>query len=1089
MRQILNYEWNRMIGVCGMLAAVGLLAACTTTEDIAQTSEGDVESRGLEKMQRPMQPGMPMKPAVQAQPGAPGGVGQPNVQPPAFPRNFEVVGPEVDSFGFAVTQPGPIAVEVQSQGAPVIVTLQSPGGQPITQQGAGSVRLAYNVTEQDVQRNLFWTVLVRAWCEDDCRQAGTRPRAAGSIMVQHPPVNQPQVQAAVAAQQQAAQQQQAQAQQAEAQAVAQMEQAFQQRKAQFEQQQLQRRANLYARIQPQVNQLRSRLGMGGQVRPRGLEETAGTTEEDSMASLPPPNVIWMTDDAQEEEQKDAGEIGTRALPEMRRPMRPGVLAPSIAAGQPATQAPTFPQKFSVQGPESSSFGFAVTQPGPIQVEVQAQGAPVIVTVRNVASAPMTQQGTGQIRLSYTVTAEDIQKSALWMVNVRLVQPGASASGTVMVQHPPADQAMVQAHTAAMAQQEAANQARNAAQVEAQSRAEFQQFKATVEQRYQQRLAAERMQNQPLIDRLRGAPGGIIRSRGLSPSITRINKNEGQPKTQVIIEGTSFGPGGEVVFQLGPNIIGTGIVEAWADTVVVANVPDASGLLPYHGSVAIRVGQTLSNAVPFKFIPVEEVREIRSTQGDITVAHPGTVTAGSVVDKIEHPNNSFGQCCGSSGNDVFFPTTQLSNGWVVQDIKPKTDPCAYPDCRGTYVADSRIGTSSPYFNMRWWHGALVGSRYWFTMWIVGPRGVPDGIKVTGPLTPIIPPGTPPPATTASSEPPGRTPPSQPPYDPSASSSPPATTVVPLNPGLLPPVKGKADATPTPNQPAPQESLPMTVVPINPAILQQLYNVPGAGSSTPPPGGTTTGTGGSGTAPPQGQTTPVITSLSVTQGQPEDPVIIYGSNFGSGPGEVHFVIANGKDVKAPAASATWSDGQIVTSVPKEIGLLAFNGQVYVKREADQKLSNTVPFSFIPRQQLRTIYTIPGDRRHSSSFLTYPNPRNTQMDHTRIYGIPFGEFAGEKGNDEFFLLTQLKNGWTVNAVRFFSPREFFPPTTPNALQLNALLDMTGGAYLEQQRSGAHPYLNIRWWINPFAASVTYRYQIDIVGPEGVPDGIVVP
>lgn len=61
------------------------------------------------------------------------------------------------------------------------------------------------------------------------------------------------------------------------------------------------------------------------------------------------------------------------------------------------QASTFPQKFHVQGPESSSFAFGVTQPGPIEVEVRVQGTPVLATLRNLARPPVTQQGTGLIR--------------------------------------------------------------------------------------------------------------------------------------------------------------------------------------------------------------------------------------------------------------------------------------------------------------------------------------------------------------------------------------------------------------------------------------------------------------------------------------------------------------------------------------------------------------------------------------------------------------------------------------------------------------------------------------------------------------------
>lgn len=1037
--------------VCALLTVGGLWLAWSPLEGFAQRNEGG--------------PGMRKAPKS-AVPATPGAASHANVALPTFPKKFEVQGPESDSFGFAVTQPGPIAVEVQVQGAPVVVTLQSlGGGQPITQQGPGLLRLFYNVTAPDVQRSLFWQVQVKAWCEEDCLTAGKRPRAAGVVRVQHPPVDQAAVQKAMRAM--VAQQKQPSPQEiqsAGAQAAAQMEQAFQQRKAQFEQHQQQRRAALYAQIRPQVDQLRNRLGMGAQIRPRGLEEAEDVQAEDVT---------------QEEQAEGKNEVGTRALPEMRRPMRPEMQTLSVEPNQ-SSQAPTFPQRFQVQGPESSSFAFGVTQPGSIEVQVDSQGPPVIVTLQHLASSPITQQGVGQVRLSHPVTAEHIQKSALWVVKVRLVQPGHPVSGTIMVQHPPGDPGIVQAQTAAMAQQEAAQQSRSEPEAEARSRAEFHEFKSRLDQQYQQRLMTERAQNQTLLNRLRAKPGDMIRSRGLNPSITRINKSEGQPKAQVIIEGANFGSGGEVVFQLGPNITGTGVVEAWADTVVVANVPDASGLLPYQGTVAIKVGPSLSNTVPFKFIPVEEPREIRSAQGqDVSLADPSILTG----SKIEHPNQSFGGLSGSQGNDIFFPSRQLSNGWVVQDIKLKIDPCSYPDCRGAYVADSRIRTPWPFFNVRWGHGPFVGARYWFTLWIVGPRGVPDGIVVTGPLTPSVPPGTPPPATTASNTPEGRTPPSQPPYTPPASSQPIEMTVVQVNPALIPAyqVGPGAGAGTTQSQPPPGQSGTKMAVDPNNRVLQQAP--PASESSSPPQGGTSMGTGTS-TPPsqPPGPTTPVITSLSVQQGQPGDPVMINGNSFGSGLGEIHFVIAPGKDVVAPAG-AIWSDNQIFTSVPDATGVLGFNGQVYIKRAGDQKMSNLVAFRFEPTLELRQFRpTWPvGDmaplQRTPSNTSCHPSNGDVNNAALCISYRPPSFFEGAKGTDQYFLNTRLRNGWVLDDVTFQS------------------IHCIGGCnYLEHKAIGTDRlFFTVRWWVDAEGFSLHFsRYNVvwlSLMGPKGVSDGVVVP
>ena len=220
-----------------------------------EDQSGEIESRGLS----------------QRNPGQPGAPGQPNAQLPTYPQKFDVQGPERDSFGFAVTQPGPVVVEVQSQGAPVIVTLQGPALQPISQQGSGQVRLSYTVTAQDVQKSVLWGLQIRLAQPAPPAQGG---RASGMVNVQHPPVNQAAVEQAVQAI--AAQQKQPSAQeqqQVAAQTATQMETAFQQHKAQFDRQQMDRRAAMMSQIQPQLDQLRSR--MGGQIRPRGLEGPEG----------------------------------------------------------------------------------------------------------------------------------------------------------------------------------------------------------------------------------------------------------------------------------------------------------------------------------------------------------------------------------------------------------------------------------------------------------------------------------------------------------------------------------------------------------------------------------------------------------------------------------------------------------------------------------------------------------------------------------------------------------------------------------------------------------------------------------------------
>ena len=95
----------------------------------------------------------------------------------------------------------------------------------------------------------------------------------------------------------------------------------------------------------------------------------------------------------------------------------------------------------------------------------------------------------------------------------------------------------------------------------------------------------------------------------------------------------------------------------------------------------------------------------------------------------------------------------------------------------------------------------------------------------------------------------------------------------------------------------------------------------------------------------------------------------------------------------------------------------------------------------------------------------------------------FAGEKGDDEFFLRTQLKNGWTVSSARVIPMNQ-----STGINEVNAALTMFGGAYIQQQPSGSNPYFSVRWWLNPFQPYFLYRMAVEITGPEGIPDGIEV-
>src|SRR3989454_9088579 len=165
------------------------------------------------------------------------------------------------------------------------------------------------------------------------------------------------------------------------------------------------------------------------------------------------------------------------------------------------------------------------------------------------------------------------------------------------------------------------------------------------------------------------------------------------------------------------------------------------------------------------------------------------------------------------------------------------------------------------------------------------------------------------------------------------------------------------------------------------------------------------GAAGSNPPQ-QTVaaPKIASLSVGEGQPGDPVTINGSAFGSAPGEVHFIVNPGMDVKANADY--WGDTQIVTSVPSADKIQAYNGTVYVQRGTDK--TNAVSFKFDPAMDFATLSPT------NDKLLADPKDQILEPSDA-AWHYASGDFFGHKGDDQFFLTTTLKNGWVVDSITF--------------------------------------------------------------------------
>jgi hypothetical protein len=126
-----------------------------------------------------------------------------------------------------------------------------------------------------------------------------------------------------------------------------------------------------------------------------------------------------------------------------------------------------------------------------------------------------------VHLGYVVTAADLQHTTLWAVNIALATPGAlplqsAAQGTVNVQQPPGDPAAALAEANSVVAS-AHNRPRPAPELAARLDAARASLQAQADQDAEQRRAAVRAAQQPMIDQLWGRASSTVRSRGVAES--------------------------------------------------------------------------------------------------------------------------------------------------------------------------------------------------------------------------------------------------------------------------------------------------------------------------------------------------------------------------------------------------------------------------------------------------------------------------------------------------------------------------------------------------------------------------------------------
>jgi hypothetical protein len=220
-----------------------------------------------------------------------------------------------------------------------------------------------------------------------------------------------------------------------------------------------------------------------------------------------------------------------------------------------------------------------------------------------------------------------------------------------------------------------------------------------------------------------------------------------------------------------------------------------------------------------------------------------------------------------------------------------------------------------------------------------------------------------------------------------------------------------------------------------------------------------------------TTPVIASLSASEGDPGKPLVLAGRDFGAAPGELRFIVGAGRDIAAPVTY--WSASQIVAEVPYADGIPIYDGHAYVRR-ADGATSALVPFRFVPMYDVASV-GMPLQMDGVRGWVSFDSTPNAMPANSYAVGKPnlsTVSVFGDAGYDEFWVHARLRNGWVVDGAEI-----------SHAAATGLFGQGAGNAYVVDLRAGTDsPWVKVRWWVDP-ASQLAYSVRVNVKRPRNLP------
>jgi hypothetical protein len=683
---------------------------------------------------------------------------------PTWPQPFGLSHGQAAGFGFPVTQPGTVTVDIEWTGAPLTVALQemsalaagTSGQQRLTvpgsqQQAPPRARLTFSLSAADVQRSPIWRVTLGVPAQPAPAGAPS-PAAQGRIAVTAPPLDgaglHARLQPVLEQHKAAAARFQPVSPEAVQAAAAQKRQAFYQARA----------TKLAAERQGILAQAKTSMDSAR----GGLQQASAAVGAPRPAS-----------------QRVAWSPAALAARRLGRTGTPGVMPPTTSYDKPTLLRMT-------PGQGSPGDEVVIVAGG---ISDDPVGKQVLFTVQPMVTLPGKIVSTSifgtEVTLVVAVPAPPALGTPSYQGTVHLLDEKGVATNTQPFRFNPIPVPVVyQIRNAGLSRRSGDGIWLDGANFMAGSQAHFlfpwspqldvpantvtapgsgpnnlptvvpsytqaQRFVANVFVRY--RYAAKHLQGD--ID---SAQFSVTLDASYATLTSATDK--GDPGTSVLINGKGFGDAGEVHFQVSAGQYVRGTIVQWSDTAIVAEVPDVSGVpVNYTGTSYVRIANSQTNTpFTFTFIPAVERRAL-DINADLD---PWNVQLTRFNDNIARPD-SWGSPPSSGwirtyhqnafwnhheGDDRYFWVSQfpqlptglpswlypgppalhrLKNGWKVVGVT--FSGFGFANLWNSWLAESHVGTDNPYVKVHWYVASLIAFPlpldYKVLIEIEGPKGVP------------------------------------------------------------------------------------------------------------------------------------------------------------------------------------------------------------------------------------------------------------------------------------------------------------------------------------------------------------------------------